>query len=120
MIEQLRLRLDKAYLQLKNGEYCYAIYDSRVVMDETLRMLVHHEEGTETDDRMLANLKICEKKGIFEDNTFLDRLHDVRRICNTNGHEYDAEDGLTHNKVHFVVMQTRDLLDIAEQTLVNN
>ena len=84
-------------------------------------MLVQHEDGCkETDDTMLVNLKICERRQLLKDSAFLDRLHGVRRICNSNGHELDAEDTMSHNKVHFVVMQIRDLLDEAEQTLVNN
>ncbi len=120
-LEQLRGRLDEAYSQLQSGEYRYAVYDARVVMDETLRMLVQHEVGArESDDRMLVNLKICEHKHLLNDPAFLDRLHGVRRICNTNGHELDAEETMSHNKVHFVVMQIRDLLDSAEQALVNS
>lgn len=118
-IDQLRGRLDEAYQQLKRGEYRYAVYDARVVMEDALRMIVQHAEGSnDSDDRMLINLKICERKRLLNDNEFLDRLHDVRRICNANGHELDAETGMSHNKVHFVVMQIRDLLDSAEQTLV--
>ena len=118
-IAQLRERLDEAYKQLQSGEFRYAIYDARIVMEQALRMIVQHTEGTDdTDDRMLVNLKICERKHLVSDNEFLDRLHGVRRICNANGHELDAEDTMTHNKVHFVVMQIRDLLDSAENTLV--
>lgn len=118
-IEQLRDRLDEAYQQLQRGEFRYAIYDARVVMEDALRMIVHHsEDADDSDDRMLVNLKICEHKHLLDDNEFLDRLHGVRRICNANGHELDAEETMSHNKVHFVVMQIRDLLDSAEKTLV--
>ena len=90
-----------------------------IVMEDALRMIVHHSEGADdSDDRMLVNLKICEHKHLLDDNEFLDRLHGVRRICNANGHELDAEETMSHNKVHFVVMQIRDLLDSAEKTLV--
>ena len=83
-------------------------------------MLVQHEEGCkDSDDTMLINLKICERKQLLSDSAFLDRLHGVRRICNSNGHELGAEDTLSHNKVYFVVMQIRDLLDVAEQSLVD-
>lgn len=66
-------------------------------MEDTLRMIVQHAEGN---------------------NDFLDRLHGVRRICNANGYELDAEEGMSHNKVHFVVMQIWDLLVFVEKTLV--
>ena len=118
-ITQLRDRLDEAFKQLQRGELRYAVYDARIVMEDTLRMIVQHVDGNvNNDDRMLINLKICEHKHLLEDNDFLDRLHDVRRICNANGHEFDAEENMSHNRVHFVVMQVRDLLDSAEEKLV--
>ena len=95
------------------------MYDARVVMEDALRMIVQHDSGSDgSDDRMLVNLKICERKRLLDNNEFLERLHDVRRICNINGHELGSEDTLSHNKVHFVVMQIRDLLDAAEDNLV--
>ena len=119
-IGHLRDRLDDAYKQLQSGEYRYAVYDSRVVMEEALRLIVEHSEGEdELGDKMLVNLKICEHKHLLgNDSDFIDRLHEVRHICNANGHELDAEDSMTHNKVHFIIMQIRDLLDSAESTLV--
>ena len=88
-------------------------------MEEALRMIVQHALGSNyVDDKMVKNLKICENSHLISDTEFLGRLHSVRRICNANGHELDAEAGMSHNTVHFVVMQIRDLLDIAEQILV--
>lgn len=118
-LDQLHIRLDEAHKQLKRGEYRYAVYDARIVMEETLRMIVQHALGPNySDDKMLVNLKICEKKQLLKDADFLNNLHSVRRICNDNGHNLDAGAGMSHKKVHFVVMQTRDLLGIAEQILV--
>ena len=118
-IEHLRHRLDDAYEQLSNGEFRYALFDSRIVMEDALRLIVHHSQGSkEADDRLLINLKICEKEHLLEDKDFVNRLHDVRRICNANGHDINSEESLTHQKVYFVVMQIRDLLDAAETTLV--
>ena len=118
-IQQLHKRLNDSYRQLQQKEYRYAVYDARIVMEEALRMIVQHALGSNyVDDKMLKNLKICENSHLISDTEFLDRLHSVRRICNANGHELDAEAGMSHNTVHFVVMQIRDLLDIAEQILV--
>jgi len=118
-LEQLRSRLDDAYQQMKQKKYRYAIYDARVVMEETLKLVVEHSEGhDETGDTMLENLKICENKQLLgEDSEFLNKLHEVRRICNANGHELDAEKTETHSKVHFVMMQIRALLDLAKCSL---
>lgn len=119
-IKHLRNRLDEGYKQLQSGEYRYAVYDSRVVMEEALRLIVEHSEGEDMlGDKMFVNLKICEHKHLLgNDSDFIDRLHRVRHICNANEHKLNAEDSMTHNKVHFVIMQIRDLLDSAEDALV--
>lgn len=118
-LEQLRGRLDDAYQQMQHEKYRYAIYDARVVMEEALKLVVQHSEGQdEIDDKMLVMLKKCEYKQLLgEDSEFLDRLHGVRHICNANGHELDAEGTMTHNKVYFVVMQIRDLINSAKSAL---
>lgn len=119
-ITRLRVRLDEAFTRMEHADFRYAVYDARVVMDEALRMIVQHTEGVAetTNDSLLNKLKICENKHLLNDEDFLDRLHAVRKICNVNGHEVDADNYLTHDKAHFVVMQTRDLIDTAEEILI--
>ena len=117
-MDLLHDRLNKAKQQLQHEQLRYAVYDARTVMDDALRMIVQHAEGTQNqDDKMVVNLKICEKKHLISDSEFLDRLHAVRKICNVNGHEIDSDDSLNHNQAHFVVMQVRDLLNYADQIL---
>ncbi|MBK1811642.1 hypothetical protein JHL18_13540 [Clostridium sp. YIM B02505] len=118
-LEQLRGRLDDAYQQMQHDKYRYAIYDARVVMEEALKLVVQHSKGQDViDDKMLVNLKICERKHLLgDDSEFLDRLHGVRHICNANGHELNAEEAMTHSKVYFVIMQIRELLNLAESAL---
>lgn len=112
-------RLEEAWGRLKQKEYRYAIYDARVVLEDALRLRVQHELGVrDNDDRILANLKTCEQRKLLGDEAFLDRLHGVRKICNANGHELDAEDSMTHNKVHFVLKQVEELLQAAEKELI--
>ena len=117
---QLDSRLDEAYDELQNGRCKYAIFDARVVMDELLRLLISHVEGySDFGDKMLINLKKCECNSLIgDDSEFIDRLHSVRKICNANEHEYDSGDEMSHNKVHFVIRQVKDLLNISENILV--
>lgn len=116
---KLYLRLRDAQRQMEIGAFRYAVNDARLVMEEALRLVVEHAGGTEnTGDGMLENLKICENKGLLSvEPVFIDRLHGVRHICNEVTHELSASDRLTHQKTHFVIMQTRDLLKTAEKTL---
>lgn len=117
---KLRSRIGDANRKKNSYEYRYALQDSRTVLEETVRLLVQHNAGTAAvENNLLANLKKCEKKGLLgSDSEFIDRLHSVRKICNYNGHDIDAEEEMSHNTVHFVVMQTQDLLDFAEKTLL--
>lgn len=119
-LKKLRYRLDEAYQQLQQGQFRYALYDARIVMEETLKLVVQHTNGGDgIGDSILANIKICERKKLLgTDAELIDRLHEVRHICNFNGHEFAAEENMNHNKVYFVVMQTKDLLNLAEKILV--
>ncbi|MGN0442601.1 MAG: hypothetical protein ACI4FO_07835 [Acutalibacteraceae bacterium] len=118
-IEQLRERLCQAFEQMQHGKYRYALYDARVVLEKALKLIVQHVGGqSELGDKLLANLKICERQQLL-DIELIDRLHDARKICNINGHEFGAEEQFTHNKVYFVIIQVRELLNEAETSLVH-
>lgn len=85
---KLYLRLNDAKRQLDAGEYRYAIYDARLVLEEALRLVVEHAVGIEgSGDKLLENLKICENKKLLNvSNEFIDRLHGVRGICNATSY----------------------------------
>jgi len=115
----IRARLNEAKQKLQDGEFRYALFDSRVVMDEALRLLVHHYDGVnESDDSMLTNLKICESKNLIHDKELIDHLHAARIICNKNNHNISNDETLTHQKVYFVIMQINDLLDKVEYSIL--
>ena len=120
VIKKLRFRLDESYQQLQQGKFRYALYDARTVLEEILRLIVQHTNGVvDGDDSIFENMKICERKRLLgDDMELMTRLHEVRHICNFNGHEFTAEERMNHGKVHFVIMQIKDLLNIAEDILV--
>lgn len=109
-----------AYRKLKSGEYEYALFEARRILEEILKLVVGHSIGTDRlGDGILENLKICERKKLLgEDDAFIDKLHSVRKICNTNIHKLSYAENITHNQVHFVVVQIRDLLDISRDYLL--
>lgn len=120
VIKQLRWRLDEAYQQLQQGQFRYAIYDARVVMGEALNLIVQHTNGTDgVGDTILANMKICERKDLFgADRESFDKLYEAHHICNFNMYKFVAEENMNHNKIYFVIMQIKDLLNLAESILV--
>lgn len=85
-----------------------------------MKLIVQHTNGiADGDDSIFENIKICERKRMFGDDTeLISRLHEVRYICNYNGHEFAAEENMNHNKVYFVIMQIKELLSIVEDILV--
>lgn len=120
-LKKLRYRLDEAYQQLQRGPLRYSLYDARVVLEETLKLIVQHKNGTDyTGNSIFENMKICERREFLgSDKDFMNRLHEVRHICNFNGHEFAAEENLNYNKVYFVIMQIKDLLNLIENIVVN-
>ena len=119
-LERLHGLQGVAYRKLKSSEYEYALFDARRVLEETLKLVVGHSIGTDRlGEGILENLKICERKKLLgEDEVFIDKLHGVRKICNTNMHELSSAENITHDQVHFVVMQVRDLLFTSKNYLL--
>lgn len=116
-IEQLQKHLSKAFRQMQSGEYRYALYDARVIMEESIKLIVQHEDGQEEmGDRLIENLKICEQKQLL-DNEFIDKLHNARKICNLNGHEFGFDEHLSYKTTYFVIMQVKELLAITTNAL---
>lgn len=120
IIKKLRFRLKESYQQLQQGKFRYALYDARTVLEKILKLIVQHSNGVANgNDSIFKNMKICEKQRLLGDNMeLMARLHEVRHICNFNGHEFTAEEKMNHKKVYFVIMQIKDLLNIAENILV--
>lgn len=118
-LELLLKRWRKAYSQMESGEFEYALYDSRLVMEETLRLIVfHHIGGRLRDDSSLNLLRYCQKNKYLDDD-MIDRLHDVRKSGNVNNHDLLSGQSISPKKIYFVLMQVRDLLTEAKQLLVN-
>ena len=120
MIRKLRVRLNDACRQINGGELRYAVYDTRTVMDETLRMVVNHSDGsTGNEQSMIDNLVTCENRHLISGNKeFFSRLHRIRIMCNTNGHRIDAEKTETGNKVCSAITMIHELINRAEAVLV--
>jgi len=114
--EKYRNKLSEAVQELHDHDYSHALSDSRVIMDEVLRNIVGHYKVNQESNDMLTNLKICEELKIFDEED-LGALHAVRKKCNSNGHDIDAVETMSHNAIHFVVMQVADLLEQSKTLL---
>lgn len=111
---KLRQKLSSAKKALDKGEYTHAIIDSRQSLEHALVMLISHKKGAAScGDSILDNLKICERYKIISDTELLNKLHNIRMICN-KVHDIDANQELTHQTVYFVIMQLGDFFDSIE------
>lgn len=118
-IKKLRYLLDEAYQQMQQGQYRYAIYDANSVMRETIKILLRYKNRGYAMDDLLLNIKICERKKLLgTDNDFISRLYEVYHICGCEGQRFNKGKYINHRKVHFVIMQIKDLLNFVEREII--
>lgn len=118
-IKELRYLLDEAYQQMQQGQFRYAICDADSVMRQTIKIMLQYKNGGYVLDDLLMNMKICERKKLFgADKDFISRLYEVYHICECDGREFNKGEYLNHRKVHFVIMQLKDLLNFVEGEMI--
>lgn len=118
-IKKLRYLLDEAYQQMQQGQYRYAIYDANSVMRETIKILLRYKNRGYAMDDLFMNIKICERKKLLgSDRDFINRMYEVYHICGCEGQRFNKGKYINHRKVHFVIMQLKDLLNFVEREIV--
>lgn len=118
-IKKLRYLLDEAYQQMQQGQYRYAIYDANSVMRETIKILLWYKNRGYAMDDLLMNIKICERKKLLgADRDFINRLYEVYHICGCERQRFDKGKYINDRKVHFVIMQLKDLLNFVEREII--
>jgi hypothetical protein len=111
---------EEAFAQLKNEQYVYALLDIRLILEESMVLIIGHSLGQRgLGDGLVENMRICEKNDLLNcDSDFYNRIHGVRKICNPNMHSISSTENITHGQVHFAIMQTKELLKVVESNLV--
>ena len=118
-IKKLRYLLDEAYQQMQQGQYRYAIYDANSVMRETIKILLWYKNRGYAMDDLLMTIKICERKKLLgADRDFINRLYEVYHICGCERQRFDKGKYINDRKVHFVIMQLKDLLNFVEREII--
>lgn len=118
-IRKLRYLLDEAYQQMQQGQYRYAVYDADSVMREAVKIILRYENGGYVMDDLLMNIRICERKKLLgTDKDFISRLYEVYHICECEGQRFNKGKYINHRKVHFVIMQLKDLLNFVEREVI--
>lgn len=119
-IKRLRWRLDEAYQQLQQKQFRYALHDTYAVMRETLEALVRYAGCADYAGKdALAGIKLCERKHLpGKEEIFKSGLYNALGICRVNEQEFIMQDDLNYREVRFAIMQTKDLLNRAENILL--
>lgn len=113
--DELQPYYNKAYIKMKQNELDYALYHTRILMEQLLKLLVRHSIGPDKlGDSILENLKICENNRLLSEE-FLSKLHRVRKICNPNDHEMNAEKDF--DRVYFSIMQISEFMNLVKTEL---
>lgn len=118
-IKKLRYLLDEAYQQMQQGQYRYAIYDAKCVMKMAIKILLRYKnKGYATDD-LLMNIKICERKKLLgTDKDFINSMYEVYHMCGCEKQIFNKGKYIKQRKVHFVIMQLKDLLNFVEGEII--
>lgn len=112
-ISKLREKFNKVEAQINIKECGSALYDIRLIFEETIRLIVSHCYG-EYDANRIVNLNECEN--LFDNDTF-SKLYAVRRICKKNIYKFENAEQLDNNIIHFTIEQEKIILDRAEEIL---
>ena len=114
---KLHWRLSEAKERLSENNYVYAMQDTRVVLDETVKMLIRHFWGKGAiKDELKENVTLCKDKGIFTEE-FNKELGSALHFCNIALHELDADVTLNPSRVRFAIGRVEELLEIAAPLL---
>jgi len=105
------LDLDKAYEQMKDGNYRYALSDIRVGIETGIKTILGHLRGSEYEENSLAyNIDVCERGEVFDED-FIDKLRSAKCHCNDPLHiNVDKE----HRQVHFCYKVLEELIEQIE------
>lgn len=111
-IKLFRYQLDEAYQEMQKGKFQAALQKADKVMNEIVKMIIQHEYGIGyTLDNISVNIKICEREQLL-----VKRLYKVYLICGR--YKVNGAEMITRRKVYFVIMQIKDLINLAESLIV--
>lgn len=119
-IRMLRYQLDEAYQKMQKEQFQAALQKADTVMHETVRMIIQHEYGVGyTLDNMTVNIKICEREQLFgKSKRVVKKVYKIYCICER--YRANRAENITYRKVYFVIMQIKDLINLAENIMCCN
>lgn len=112
---------EEAFKNLQSEKEEYALFKCRQILEDTSMIILKHYYGEcYVKSSMRLETKIDKIKNLYscQDKEFIERCHEARKILNPNMHTM-IDTNTTHNKAHFVVMQSKEMIEFAKKVLLN-
>lgn len=111
---------EEAFMMIDAGKFGYALYKTRLVLEDAVRLVIGHTLGPRAvSNNLLQDMNICETKNLLRvDSDYLGRLHGVRKICNLGIHTLEGAESKSVSQVYFAFAQVRDLIPVVRAILV--
>lgn len=116
--KELHYFMKKAQENYEEGNYRYALFDARLVLQNALKLYLDKNNCEIKDDRTVKYLVACEDNNLL-DEEFASKLHKARRMCNVNSHDLICDDA-TQENTNYAIVQINDLLKFIDEFLKNN
>lgn len=116
--KELHYFMKKAQENYEEGNYRYALFDARLVLQNALKLYLDKNNCEVKDDRTVKYLVACEDNNLI-DEEFANKLHKARKVCNINSHDLICKDA-TQENTNYAIDQINDLLKFVDEFLKNN
>lgn len=101
-----------AHIQMKAGQFPYALRDIRVGVEKGIKAILAHKVGKGYDDNRLDyNIGVCSRNNVFQQE-FIEKLYSAKMHCNDTAHD-DYEK--TYNQVHFSYKVLEKVIETLKQ-----
>lgn len=100
---------NKAYNQMKKGDYGYALHDIRIGLEKGVKCVISHLIGSFNMNNSLDdNITICKNSGLLE-RDFVEKLYNAKRHCNDAQHDSNVKK--EYNQVYFSYKVFEELVE---------
>lgn len=116
--KELHYFMKKAQENYEGGNYRYALFDARLVLQNALKLYLDKNNCEIKDDRTVKYLVACEDNNLL-DEEFANKLHKARKMCNVNSHDLVCNDA-TQENTNYAIGQINNLLKFIDEFLKTN
>lgn len=119
VISILEKEKEVAFDNLNNDQLDFAQFKARTIMEDAITLLIKHycgESSCYLNSKLQKKIDILKQLNKDIDSYFIERCHQVRKICNPVMHSV-LEPSVTHNQAHFAVMQVKEIIQLLKNVI---